>query len=210
MNRGSGFTLIELLVTIAIAAILLALAVPSFRETTLNNQRATLTNELLADLNYARTQAVSLRAPVTVCRTVGPTAPLPTCATGTGWEEGWIVFVDSNNNGTLEAADATRDVNGDGITNASDAAPLRRQGAAQIFTIRGNGLPALGVVNRISFAPTGAANAGTLIACDSRDDFTKARAIVVSLGGRVQSFNTFTAAGSRDARLSATVTTCQR
>ena len=59
MNRIHAFTLIEMLVTIAIAAILLALAIPSFRESTLNNQRAARVNELVTELNYARTQATS-------------------------------------------------------------------------------------------------------------------------------------------------------
>lgn len=202
--------MIELIVTIAITGVLLALAVPTFRETTMNSQRASRVNELMTDLNYARTQAVSLRQPLTICRSNNSSAALPTCGAGAGWEEGWIVFVDSNNSGTLEAADATQDVNGDGAINGDDAAPLRRKGplisadqlaltdATKKFTIRGNGLPALGVVTRVTFLASGtSANTGTLVACDSRNDVSKGRAVIVAAGGRVRST---TASGS----------TCQR
>lgn len=45
-----GFTLIELMVTIAVAAVLLGIAVPSFQDMLERNRVAAQTNEVLGDL----------------------------------------------------------------------------------------------------------------------------------------------------------------
>ena len=50
MNRRSGFTLIELMITLAVAAIVLTVGIPSFREMMRENRLATQTNEFLAAL----------------------------------------------------------------------------------------------------------------------------------------------------------------
>jgi type IV fimbrial biogenesis protein FimT len=67
MRKHSGFTLLELLVTIAVAGILTAVAVPSFFSVINTNKLAAQSNELLAAIQYARSEAIRSNARVTVC-----------------------------------------------------------------------------------------------------------------------------------------------
>ena len=49
-----GFSLIELMITVALAAIVLAMGVPAFGDLVQDNRMATLINDLVTDLNLAR------------------------------------------------------------------------------------------------------------------------------------------------------------
>nr|WP_162560104.1 GspH/FimT family pseudopilin [Methylotetracoccus oryzae] len=87
------------MVTIAVAAIVLSLAVPSFRETIANNRTTLLANDLTADLTVARSEAIKRNAPVTVCkRNSDGTA----CNNGGTWNDGWLVFNDLDNDGVMD------------------------------------------------------------------------------------------------------------
>lgn len=102
-----GFTMIELMVVISIAAILAALAVPSFR-TMLNSFRQKSALGLLVnDLNQARAEAIKRNTHMLVCvRNAAGTD----CATGTNWQAGWVVCADSVADGN-DACDATTTAN---------------------------------------------------------------------------------------------------
>ena len=89
-NQG-GFTLIELMFTVIVLAVLLGIGLPSFREFRQASQMAAATNNLIADLNFARTEAIKRRQPVTLCRSDDGA----TCDTAAGEFRGWIVFLDS-------------------------------------------------------------------------------------------------------------------
>lgn len=67
IRRPSGFTLIELMVTLAVAAILLAIAVPSFRDMLERNRVAAQSNELLGGLQTARSEAIRKNATHRFC-----------------------------------------------------------------------------------------------------------------------------------------------
>ena len=58
MKICRGFTLLELMVTVAVAAILTTVAVPGFRDLVQNNRVTSQTNELVAALTMARTEAI--------------------------------------------------------------------------------------------------------------------------------------------------------
>lgn len=64
--RPQGFTLIELMVTIAVAAILLAIATPSFTSIINSNRLTGAANEMVATLQAARMEAVRLNTTVNV------------------------------------------------------------------------------------------------------------------------------------------------
>jgi type IV fimbrial biogenesis protein FimT len=88
--RPRGFTLVELMITIAVAAILLGLGVPSFIEMTVRNRLVTYNNDFIASVNYARSEAIRRGTPVSVCKSSNGTG----C--GGTWSDGWIVFVNTD------------------------------------------------------------------------------------------------------------------
>jgi len=88
----------------AIVAILMSIAIPSYRYVTNSNRIAAEVNALLGDMQYARAEAIKEGQTVTVCVSSSGTACL---AVGTStWQSGWMVFSDVNNNQTVNAGDA--------------------------------------------------------------------------------------------------------
>lgn len=65
--RTRGFTLVELMITIAVAAVLLMIAVPSFRNITNSNRLTTAANTMVNALNTARMEAIKLNATTQFC-----------------------------------------------------------------------------------------------------------------------------------------------
>jgi len=83
---AAGFTLVELVVTITIFAILVSMAVPSFRDAALGSQVRSMANALVASAALARSEAIKRNRAVTMCSS----ADGVTCDGG-NWEKGWIV-----------------------------------------------------------------------------------------------------------------------
>ncbi len=88
-SRSRGFTLLELMITIVVAAILVAIALPGFRDLIHRNQVSSASNALLASLSYARTEAITRGQIVSMC----PGSKASGCASGgTVYDTGWIVY----------------------------------------------------------------------------------------------------------------------
>jgi type IV fimbrial biogenesis protein FimT len=176
---SEGFTLIELLTTVAVAAILGLIAVPSMRAIIQNHRLNVQSNDLLADFTVARSEAVRRGSTVTVCKR-DPASATPSCdlANTTPWSGGWIVFIDSVNpaTGQVDANEEilrVRDVleGGNFATSANTATALPgTENAAVRVRFVGSGASS---IDPTSAAPAGAsAGAPTGIArfrfCDVR------------------------------------------
>lgn len=114
MKVQAGFTLIELIITVTIAGVLMTVGIPSFREIIVNSQISSQANEFIADLNYARSVAVTKKNTISICPSTNSTS----CGTGNQWELGWIVIDTFNSANTVLRAHGP--LNG-GITLSSGA-----------------------------------------------------------------------------------------
>lgn len=103
-DRTSGFTLIELLVGIAVLAIVMAAAVPGFQSLVNGNRLAATANEMVANLQTARMEAIRRNRRVIVCASANANAgTAATCADAA--VDGWITFVDNDRTNTFGAGD---------------------------------------------------------------------------------------------------------
>ena len=164
----TGFTLVELILTMALLGILATIAFSSFGTLIQSNRIATQSNDFMSALMLARSEALKRNSRITVCRSVNGSA----CATSGGWEQGWIIFADTDN-------DATVDV-GETIVQVYSA--LNANSSLQGET---------NVAAYISYIPTGitqlvggSTQSGTLVMCDDRGWGEAARAIIIRATGR--------------------------
>jgi len=141
-REARGFTLIELLVTLAVAAILVTTAVPSFVQLVSNTHATRIANDFVTTLHAARGEAVKRNVRVTVCHS----ANQKTCNPGGKWTDGWISFIDSDNSGTRQPASERL------------LASHEKADSPFVFDLGAASLP---LQDYISFSPDGMARAAT-------------------------------------------------
>jgi len=87
-NRAQrGFTIVELMVTLTVLSILVCMAAPSFRDSTLPSQLRAIANGMVAATHMARSEAIKRNTTVQLC----VSADGLTCGAG-NWQQGWIVI----------------------------------------------------------------------------------------------------------------------
>ena len=101
--RHRGFTLIELMVTVAVLAIVLSIAMPDIQQFIRDSRMTTQTNDLVTLINLARSQAVHEGHRAELCIS----ADQQNCNPGS-WSDGWLVWVDRNDNDSLDADEVAR------------------------------------------------------------------------------------------------------
>ena len=164
MRGQRGFTLFELIITLAIAAVVVGVAAPSFSNMIQDNRLSGQSLDFIAALNLARSEAIKRSVQVTLCKSANGA----NCTNAGNWGQGWIVFVES------VAINATRDANEPILRVHSNLAGNNR--------LTGNA----NFIDAISYLPSGdiVGLAGTLALCDSRNDDALSPAIAINTTGR--------------------------
>jgi type IV fimbrial biogenesis protein FimT len=158
------------IVTLAVAAILVAIGIPSFRTLVQNNRLTSHTNEVVGSLTLARSEAVKSGVIVTICGSTDQSS-----CNSTSWEDGWIVF---------------RDTDGDAVRDGGETI-LRVQSPLDGLSIRLNDFDGAntdtGNTSRhIQYAGSGflrEADDGSIFICDERGA-SEGRSINLNLTGR--------------------------
>ena len=153
--RNRGFTLLEVLVVLALLAVLLSLAAPSLQGLRQKHQMQSQAEQLQSSLLLARSEALRRQQRVTLCVRESAAHAASDCAMAGTWAQGWVMFVDGNDNGRREATET--------VLQVQEALP-------RFLTLQGNAT----VDRYISYGPqgrsqsiTGAFQAGTLTLCGS-------------------------------------------
>lgn len=99
---ANGFTSIELLVTMAVMAILLSIAAPSFRPLIERWRVKQASEDLKSALLIARVEGIKHGGGITMTPISATTdCALPADQAGL-WSCGWLIFADDNGNGTID------------------------------------------------------------------------------------------------------------
>lgn len=167
-SRTQGFTLIELMVTLAVMAVLLTIGLPSLKPIIDSIRLKSASSAFFSHLHLARSEAIKRNGRVVLCKS----ANAASCAGSGGWEQGWLVFHDANNNAALDSGEVV----------IQRAAPL-----PQGLRFTGNQY----VSRYVSFIPSGSSQmvsgafqAGTFTVCWQSPSGGEASQIVLNAVGR--------------------------
>jgi type IV fimbrial biogenesis protein FimT len=157
-----------MLVVMVISALLVMTALPSFARLVASIQLTSASNVFVSGLHVARSEAIKRNGRVVLCKTADGLS----CVTAGGWEQGWMIFHDANNNSLRENAEQ--------IIHRELALPTN-------LRLTGN----LNLSSYVSFASTGATKlasggfqAGTLTLCRQSLTVSEARQIILNAAGR--------------------------
>ena len=94
-SRQHGLTLLEVLATLALTALILGIGVPAFNGLGASSRQTAEINNFVRHLQLARSNAVKTGRDHVLC----PSSDMKLCREDTDWEQGYILFEDSNSNG---------------------------------------------------------------------------------------------------------------
>jgi len=103
-GKSFGFTLIELMVTVAVLAITVMVAIPSFQSVIASNQLQEARDRLRSAIQYAKSEAIGRNETVSMCPSSNGTA----CGNNSHWNSFWIVVTDGNDTGAVSVGTLLR------------------------------------------------------------------------------------------------------
>jgi type IV fimbrial biogenesis protein FimT len=109
LDRAGGFTLLEFLVVMVVVGVLVAMAAPPVSGMRARHQLQAQAEGMLNSLVLARSEAIRRQQRVTLC----PRKRDNACDATAPWQNGWLVFVDANDNAQRETGEALLEVHGD-------------------------------------------------------------------------------------------------
>jgi len=165
-DRQQGVTVLELLLAMMVAAILATVAIPAWESASAYGRGAAEMNRFAADLAYARSAAIARGHVVALCTSRDGHE----CSTSP-WDDGWIVYVDSDHDHVREAGETLLREE-DGFGNAD--------------SLRGNRLVAHRLAFRRDGLPQGLHD-GTVTFTPHPDRPALHRCLIIARTGRVRS-----------------------
>ena len=102
-----GFTLLEVMVVVSILAVLAALAAPSFTPMIERWRVRQAVEATTSMLYYARSEGVKRGGNVVIRKQATGTDGCTLATTDADWGCGWVVFVDTNGNGSQQSTEET-------------------------------------------------------------------------------------------------------
>jgi type IV fimbrial biogenesis protein FimT len=169
-RAARGVTLVEILVAIAITAVLAGIGIPSMAGMVHSVKLSSATNAFVSGLHLARSEAIKRNGRVVLCKSADGVS----CSSSGGWQQGWLVFHDANN---------------DGVRDGAETIIHREMPLSASFKLTGN----LNVARYVSFGPNGTTKlvgggfqAGTLTLCQQSVSAAEGREIILNAIGRAR------------------------
>lgn len=106
-SKYAAFTLLESLISLIIISITLAFAFPNLSSILLRNRMDAVITEFSSALYLARSEAIKRGVTVTLCSsTNGSSCNTSNTNAIAGWQQGWLLFADSNADATVDNNDS--------------------------------------------------------------------------------------------------------
>jgi len=105
IRTSRGFTQIELMIAVAILAIITAVAMPAVGSFLQRNTLLAASNSMITSLNFTRSQAVTSNRRIIMCASSDIHIDEPLCDGGNQWHNGWLIYVDANQNNQRDSGE---------------------------------------------------------------------------------------------------------
>jgi type IV fimbrial biogenesis protein FimT len=153
-----------------IVGLLASLAVPAMANLVAQFRESSMANAFVASVHLARGEAIHRNARVVLCKSANGLS----CSDVGGWEAGWIMFHDANNNAKLDPQETLLQVQ---MFSHSRIRFSGNEPVADYISFTGLGLPK---------KASGEFQAGTLTLCSQSAESVTGRRLVLSKPGNLR------------------------